>query len=344
MNNLDITTIATRINELAIDHPIGGLQKIRKDLKKLRHLPCQTIFGAASIFNDKGYAFHLGGRTELQFNIGFEDPDGKKELRYGVAFSLERGHSLPDISKLTPNIILFNDYLRLYSEEFADMRMWHFLFDERSSDYMPCPIPPKNQTPGIFIFLGKRQPLDNLDYEAILCDLDRLLPLYKYVESDGNLPPTYTPTIKKFEFPSDDSTDYPAIPFTTTATLTQQQIDISLRHNQLQVALLNQLRQEYGKDNVRKEVPSGVGTRIDVVVRQDNDKYWFYEIKNSHSSRACLREAIGQLLEYSHWPGTQEAEYLIVVGETPIDEDGMNYLRKLKERFCLPIEYKHIEI
>lgn len=40
------------------------------------------------------YAFHVGGRTELQFNIGLES--GDEDLRYGVAFSLE---NQPDASR-----------------------------------------------------------------------------------------------------------------------------------------------------------------------------------------------------------------------------------------------------
>ena len=58
--------------------------------------------------------------------------------------------------------------------------------------------------------------------------------------------------------------------------------------------------------------------------------------------RGCLREAIGQLLEYAFWPGAQEAKRLIVVGETAIDRDAAKYLCRLKERFSLPIEYEQL--
>ena len=74
------------------------------------------------------------------------------------------------------------------------------------------------------------------------------------------------------------------------------------------------------------------------------NEYWFYEIKTAQSPRACLREAVGQLLEYSFWPGGQHASRLTVVGETAIDNDGLEYLRRLKERFSLPIEYEQISV
>jgi CO dehydrogenase/acetyl-CoA synthase epsilon subunit len=50
------------------------------------------------------------------------------------------------------------------------------------------------------------------------------------------------------------------------------------------------------------------------------------------------------LLEYAFWPGSQEANPLIVVGETALDEEGTVYLRKLKKRFSLPIEYEQIVV
>jgi len=47
-------------------------------------------------------------------------------------------------------------------------------------------------------------------------------------------------------------------------------------------------------------------------------------------------------LEYAFWPGAQEPARFIVVGESRIDEDGQEYLRRLMERFSLPIEYEVI--
>jgi len=92
---------------------------------------------------------------------------------------------------------------------------------------------------------------------------------------------------------------------------------------------------------VGTECPSGVGTKVDVVVRQKNE-YWFYEIKTALTPRACLREALGQLCEYAFWPGAQEAVRLIVAGENALDKEGEEYLLRLRNRFSLPIEYEQI--
>ena len=102
-------------------------------------------------------------------------------------------------------------------------------------------------------------------------------------------------------------------------------------------------RSRYGKENVGDEQQSGVGTKVDVVVRRRKG-YWFYEIKTANSPRICLRQAIGQLLEYAFWPPTKEVARLIVVGQSAIDKDGREYLRRLNERFSLPIEYEQIAV
>ena len=337
MDMIDIPKIAKELNSRACTHAVGSLQEIRADLKALARQPGHDIFSPQTT-HDK-WAFHHGGRSELQFNIGLENIAGTPELRYGVAFSFETSRTLPSIDILVPKVRLFNEFMRLYSELYEDMRMWHFHKTQRSSDYIVGPIPPELVTKGVFIFLGKRQPMEHIEYESILNDFDRLLPLYKYVESAGASQPIPMPSETPFSFSPGCSIGPPS----AKATRVQKQIDISLRHNKLQAALYQRLVSEYGADNVGTEIPSGVGTSVDVVVRR-TDGYWFYEIKTSHSPRACLREAVGQLLEYAFWPGAQEATRLIVVGETEIDKDAEEYLRRLKERFALPIEYEQIVI
>lgn len=86
------------------------------------------------------------------------------------------------------------------------------------------------------------------------------------------------------------------------------------------------------------------GTLIDVALRIADGQYWYYEIKTASSPRACLREALGQILEYSFWPGAQEESRLIVCGERALDADGAAYLTQLQTRFNLPIAYEQITV
>src|ERR1017187_3797533 len=66
-------SIVQEIERKARGHEIGRLQEIRKELKDLKHKAGRTIFGAQTIYDT--YAFHNGGRTELQFNVGTEPFD-----------------------------------------------------------------------------------------------------------------------------------------------------------------------------------------------------------------------------------------------------------------------------
>lgn len=58
------------------------------------------------------------------------------------------------------------------------------------------------------------------------------------------------------------------------------------------------LCEKYGYENVSFEHRIG-GKKIDIVLR-DNNSFVFYEIKSNNSAKACIRDAIGQLLEYAY--------------------------------------------
>jgi hypothetical protein len=336
MSKFDLRTFANELNKAARPHPIGSLQEIRAELHNKKRSG-QKIFTPREISKDNDWAFHHGGRKELQFNIGFDGSDGKM-LRSGVAFSFKTSRTLPTIDVLIPKVKLFNDFLRLNPDLYSDMRMWHWQGDkQRSSESAPGPIPPELIAKEIFVFLGNRRLVSELNYDIVLDDMDRLLPLYKYVESNGRTQPLPNASDEKFVFRSGRKSNLTK----TKASYAQKELDVNLRHNLLQETLYRQLVAEYGTENVHREVPTGNGNSVDVAVQQ-TEGFWFYEIKTFQSPRACVREAIGQLLEYAFWPKSQEACRLIIVGETAPDQDVLEYCRRLKQRFSLPVEYQQI--
>src|SRR5438445_6824401 len=102
---MNVTTLAEQINQAAVNYRVGGLQELRAKLHGKRPRT-RKIFSATTIFiNGKHeYAFHDGGRTELQFNIGVELRDQQRWWRHGVAFSFDRAQSLPDPAMLLPKV------------------------------------------------------------------------------------------------------------------------------------------------------------------------------------------------------------------------------------------------
>lgn len=342
MNSLNLRSIAEELNSRAPTHRIGSLQELRGELKHLSRVSKPRLFKLDKV--RETWAFHFGGRSELQFNIGIETAYGTPQFRHGVAFSFETSRFVHSIDLLIPKASRFNEFLRVYSASFADMRMWHFDHDVRSSDSMPGPIPPELVREDVFIFLGKLQATDDLDYDLVLADFDRLLPMYEYVEGIELFPlecPTTSSTSPTagFRFRSGCSVKSSS----TVATVAQRQLDVLLRHNELQAQLVGELSLQFGSENVGAELASLAGTSVDVVLRQPGG-FWFYEIKTGLSARACLREAIGQLLEYSFWPGAQGALRLIVVGEPQLGADAEAYLVTLRGQFGLPLEYKQITL
>jgi hypothetical protein len=121
------------------------------------------------------------------------------------------------------------------------------------------------------------------------------------------------------------------------------QANVNLRHNEIQWRLHKYLASLYGSRAVGTECPSGTGGKVDVVVCRGS-KFWFYDIKTAPSARACVKEALAQLLEYSFCPGGREAKRLVVVGEPAVDSDSQVFLSRLKKRFSLPINYQRFDM
>ncbi|KQT41203.1 MULTISPECIES: hypothetical protein [unclassified Methylophilus] len=116
-----------------------------------------------------------------------------------------------------------------------------------------------------------------------------------------------------------------------------------LQHNRMQDALYELLVKEYGKSNVGTENNSGNGTFIDAVARHAK-KYTFYEIKTAPTVTRCIREAIGQLLEYAHYNKEIGIESLIIIGLQPITKEANTYLANIRKLYSLPIIYNQLKI
>jgi hypothetical protein len=67
----------------------------------------------------------------------------------------------------------------------------------------------------------------------------------------------------------------------------------------------------------------------------------FIEIKMELSARRCICLALGQLLEYAHYPDSDKAERLLVVGAIPAKDEEALYLRELRRRYAIPLYYTH---
>ena len=173
LNRPSILEVTDAMERIAADFEFGRLQDIRQRLKG-RQRRSKTIFKPATIHDN--YAFHYGGRTELQFNIGFESEENDvRALRHGVAISLKRGLSINAIDESILNRVdRLNEYLELHSDRFPDFRMYNSRYNrnDRSDFHALRPILPEVVDLDALIFIGKRQSADRVNVESILRDFE----------------------------------------------------------------------------------------------------------------------------------------------------------------------------
>jgi hypothetical protein len=330
-----IVNIVNELNKLFVGRAMGSLQQERMALKGLTRLPSSKVFSGLTIKPDEGYAFHLGGRSEAQFNVGIEKRCGELFLRHGLAFSIERSKGVTNLDPLKAKARRFNVYAESCPDAFPNLYLWNQHQYTWSADRPWGPIPEDMIIDNSFVMIGKRVPLAVADLEMIAADFDDLLPAYRFVERDGPIkgaepsPPVFdfTPGLR------------PRDPNRHVNRATREQ-DYARRHDPMQEALYERLAAQFGAENVGTEQPSGVGTWIDLAVRHASGHYWFYEIKTANSARGCIREAIGQLLEYAHWKGGPTVDRFVVVGDREIDHATAEYLQVLKRKYKLPIYYE----
>lgn len=326
------------IEAAAPAYAMGGLQALRRRLRGLKRTS-RTLFSARRLASD--WAFHHGGRNELQFNIGLDRfADGAPAFRAGVAFSFEPSRSLPDIQVLVPKVARFNAWMREHPEALSDHAMWHYDPAGRSSDYPPGPIPLERVRPDTFVFLGRRQPIGSVDPHTALRDMDALLPLYEWVESGVDPLASVLPDLEPGPLQLGEGRALQGGRW-ITATTRERQLDIYLRHVELQRRLRDALMAE-GCTKVVTEARLG-SRSIDVAADHD-DGLVFYEVKTAATVRACLREAIGQLLEYALWSDAHRPARLVVVGEPPLDETSRRYLARLNAAFPVPLSYRQVRL
>lgn len=63
------------------------------------------------------------------------------------------------------------------------------------------------------------------------------------------------------------------------------------------------------------------------------------EIKPAPSAKQAIRLAIGQLLEYAHYPSKNAEKLLVIVSDVKLENDDKNYLKLLNEKYKLPVKY-----
>jgi len=130
---------------------------------------------------------------------------------------------------------------------------------------------------------------------------------------------------------------------TTTSSYNAGNKDIDLLHNQIQTIMYNELVKKHGVKNVASEQKTGIGTKIDIAVKV-GESFTFYEVKTANTVKACIREALAQLMEYAYYPNEERASKLYIVSPNAITKDSDLYLKNIRNKFNIPVYYQQIDI
>jgi len=126
---------------------------------------------------------------------------------------------------------------------------------------------------------------------------------------------------------------------------TPKAVEISHVHDQISINLTKYLKKKYGSRNVAAEHPAGYDKkRIDIVVNSKGELI-FYEIKTYPSLHTSIREAVGQLLEYTHWTIKNKASKLIIVTQPHShSKEAEEYLSHLRKECNIPIYHQSFDL
>jgi hypothetical protein len=185
---MNIKEITHKINELSLTGGFAfhNIQEIR--YKHINTRPrTWSPFADFSVKND--YAFHAGGRRELQFNIGKDYINGKSVFRYGYAFSLEMNKTLHNPkAEFKDSINRFNKFLTSNPAFFSGFSLWYY--EDKSFGKYYDDVKMIDDTifkAGNFIFIGKYFEKEIVeisinDIKTILKTFDYLLPSYETIQ------------------------------------------------------------------------------------------------------------------------------------------------------------------
>lgn len=150
--------------------------------------------------------------------------------------------------------------------------------------------------------------------------------------------------IDNFGFTESDVTDdeEDAVVETKKYQREPKSVEIKYLHKTISKQLTKFLRVKYGVQKVTPEHPSGYGgNKIDIVVQTNIEGLVFYEIKTYNSLKTSIREAIGQLMEYSLWPNMNKADQMIIITQKHEDvSKAALYFQHLRNTFNIPLYYQ----
>lgn len=113
---------------------------------------------------------------------------------------------------------------------------------------------------------------------------------------------------------------------------------MTFQHNELSNELTAYLKQNAFLDVKNDE------DFVDIKAIDPNGKKIYFELKTATSVKLAIRQALGQLLEYNHYPNKNNADKLIIVTTSEPEKEDMQYLVGLRNVYHIPVYYQQFNI
>lgn len=255
--------------------------------------------------------------------LSFWDSADTKEFIYNINWSCDTSGvssvelSCRDNDAVLPYVVAIKELLESSGKKFKETKKnrWRYFYPEKMHYLITLQEFITNEKPLIDEYLKKHSesgiPLANSDTNDKYV---KTLPCYtQYMDSIQKAKETGSIKVKASEY------------------------IMSLQHNELSNAMVEYLKSN-GYKNVKTE-----DNYVDIKCVDASGKLIFFELKTAQTVKAAIREALGQLLEYNHYPNTKRADKLVIVTKHEPEKEDVQYLMGLRMVYNLPIYYQYFD-
>ncbi|MHB8128958.1 MAG: hypothetical protein ACYDEX_08165 [Mobilitalea sp.] len=113
---------------------------------------------------------------------------------------------------------------------------------------------------------------------------------------------------------------------------------MTFQHNELSNKLTSYLKHN-GFTDVKTDE-----NFVDIKAIDPYGKKIYFELKTATSVKLAVRQALGQLLEYNHYPNKNNADKLIIVTTSEPEKEDKQYLIGLRNVYNIPVYYQQFNM
>lgn len=113
---------------------------------------------------------------------------------------------------------------------------------------------------------------------------------------------------------------------------------MTLKHNSLSNEMVKYLKCKGYTDVVTDK------DFVDIQATDPQGNKIYFELKTADTVKLAIRQALGQLLEYNHYPNKNNADKLIIVTALEITQQDMQYLIGMRSRYNIPVYYQQFDM